>query len=178
LGTFQMYPACSGLGKLESHGRGHLKCTQPIPTGHIGVTCCLYSQCIQHVPGGYLGPCPQCQQALRPHVVSCDTPALRPYELQHVPTTLRCFPTTLRCIFTMLRCIFMMLRHFVRRVLTGFEGCHRTRDSANPTAPRNDTEQCRFPDVVQQPSSSPQVVSTIDFAILLDVQCICSELKF
>ena len=60
LGTFQMYPACSGLGKLESHGRGHLKCTQPIPTGRIGVTCCLYSQCIQHVPGGYLGPCPQC----------------------------------------------------------------------------------------------------------------------
>jgi len=60
LGTFQMYPACSSLGKLESHGRGHLKCTQPIPTGHIGVTCCLYSQCIQHVPGGYLGPCPQC----------------------------------------------------------------------------------------------------------------------
>ena len=55
-----MYPACSGLGKLESHGRGRLKCTQPIPTGHIGVTCCLYSQCIQYVPGGYLGPCPQC----------------------------------------------------------------------------------------------------------------------
>ena len=25
--------------------------------------------------------------------------------------------------------------------MTGFEGCHRTRDSANPTAPRNDTEQ-------------------------------------
>jgi len=62
LGTFQMYPACSGLGKLESHGRGHLKCTQPVPTGHIGVTCCLYSQCIQYVPGGYLGPCPQCVQ--------------------------------------------------------------------------------------------------------------------
>jgi len=55
-----MYPACSSLGKLESHGRGHLKCTKPIPTGHIGVTCCLYSQCIQYVPGGYLGPCPQC----------------------------------------------------------------------------------------------------------------------
>jgi len=35
LGTFQMYPACSGLGKLESHGRGHLKCTQPIPTGTL-----------------------------------------------------------------------------------------------------------------------------------------------
>jgi len=33
-----MYPACSGLGKLEPHGRGRLKCTQPIPTGHIGVT--------------------------------------------------------------------------------------------------------------------------------------------
>ena len=62
LGTFQMYPACSGLGKLESHGRGHLKYIQPIPTGHIGVTCCLYSQCIQHVPSGYLGPCPQCQR--------------------------------------------------------------------------------------------------------------------
>jgi len=57
-----MYPACSGLGKLESHGRGHLKCIQSIPTGHIGVTCCLYSQCIQHVSGGYLDPCPQCQQ--------------------------------------------------------------------------------------------------------------------
>ena len=24
--------------------------------------------------------------------------------------------------------------------MTGFEGCHRTRDSADPTAPRNDTE--------------------------------------
>jgi len=59
-----MYPACSGLGKLESHGRGHLKCTQPIPTGHIGVTCCLYSQCIQHVSGGYFGPCPQCHLLL------------------------------------------------------------------------------------------------------------------
>jgi len=61
-----MYPACSGLGKLESHGRGHLKCIQPIPTGHIGVTCCLYSQCIQHVPGGYLGPCPQCWEQRSP----------------------------------------------------------------------------------------------------------------
>ena len=53
--------------------------------------------------------------ALRPHVASCDTPALRPYELRHFsttlrrfPTMLRCFSTTLRCIFTMLRCIFTM----------------------------------------------------------------------
>ena len=67
------------LGTLRSHDWVHSKSDQHFsqeqiktefmgtfsinPTfapGHIGVTCCLYSQCIQHVPGGYFGPCPQC----------------------------------------------------------------------------------------------------------------------
>jgi hypothetical protein len=29
-------------------------------TGHMLITCCLCSQCVHHVPTGYLGPRPQC----------------------------------------------------------------------------------------------------------------------
>ena len=31
-----------------------------MPSGHIGVTCCLCSQCVHNVSTGYMGPCPQC----------------------------------------------------------------------------------------------------------------------
>ena len=51
-----MYP----LGILGSHNRVYSKCTQHLITGHIGVTCCLCSQCVHNVLTGYLGPCPQC----------------------------------------------------------------------------------------------------------------------
>ena len=54
--VLRMYP----LGILGSHNRIYLKCTQHLITGHIGVTCCLCSQCVHNVPSGYLGPCPQC----------------------------------------------------------------------------------------------------------------------
>jgi len=54
--VLRMYP----LGILGSHNRIYLKCTQHLITGHIGVTCCLSSQCVHNVPSGYLGPCPQC----------------------------------------------------------------------------------------------------------------------
>ena len=37
-----------------------------MPTGHIGVTCCLCSQCVHNVPTGHMGPCPQCHPASRP----------------------------------------------------------------------------------------------------------------
>jgi len=36
--TFKMCPFVCGLGSLESHGWAHSKCTQHVPTGHIGVT--------------------------------------------------------------------------------------------------------------------------------------------
>ena len=49
------------LGICGSHNRVYLKCTQHFITGHIGVTCWLWSQCFHYVPSGYLGPCPQCQ---------------------------------------------------------------------------------------------------------------------
>jgi len=52
----RMYP----LGILGSHNRVYSKCTQHLITGHIGVTCCLCSQCVHNVPSGYLGSCPQC----------------------------------------------------------------------------------------------------------------------
>ena len=48
------------LGISGSHNRVYLKCTQHLITGHIRVTCWLWSQCYHHVPSGYLGPCPQC----------------------------------------------------------------------------------------------------------------------
>ena len=50
------------LGISGSHNRVYLKCTQHLITGYIGVTCWLWSQCFHHVPSGYLGPCPQCEQ--------------------------------------------------------------------------------------------------------------------
>ena len=52
------------LGISGSHNRVYLKCTQHLITGHIGVTCWLWSQCFHHVPSGYLGPCPQCEYIL------------------------------------------------------------------------------------------------------------------
>ena len=67
--VLRMYP----LGISGSHSGVYLKCTQHLITGHIGVTCCLCSQCIHNVPSGYLGPCPQCEQlqeTLRPLYVS------------------------------------------------------------------------------------------------------------
>ena len=48
------------LGISGSHNRVYSKCTQHLITGHIGVTCWLWSQRFHHVPSGYLGPCPQC----------------------------------------------------------------------------------------------------------------------
>ena len=54
--VLRMYP----LGISGSHSGVYLKCTQHLITGHIGVTCCLCSQCFHNVPSGYLGPCPQC----------------------------------------------------------------------------------------------------------------------
>jgi len=87
----------------------------------------------------YPSEAPALQRALRPHVASCNAPALRPYELQRVPTScdvsLRRCDVSLRCCDVSSRCCD------VRQVLTGFEGCHRTRDSADPTTPRNNTEQ-------------------------------------
>ena len=47
------------LGISGPHNRVYLQCTQHLITGHIGVTCWLWSQCFHHVPSGYLGPCPQ-----------------------------------------------------------------------------------------------------------------------
>ena len=58
--VLRMYP----LGISRSHSGVHLKCTQHLITGHIGVTCCLCSQCVHNVPSGYLGPCPQCKQVV------------------------------------------------------------------------------------------------------------------
>ena len=52
------------LGISGLHSGVHLKCTQHLITGHIGVTCCLCSQCFHNVPSGYLGPCPQCDKAV------------------------------------------------------------------------------------------------------------------
>ena len=52
------------LGTLGSHNGAHLKCTQILITGHIGITCCLYSQCVHNVPSGYFGPCPQWEGVL------------------------------------------------------------------------------------------------------------------
>ena len=48
------------LGIFWSHNRAYLKYIQHLITGHILVICCLFSQCVQHVSTGYLGPCPQC----------------------------------------------------------------------------------------------------------------------
>jgi len=36
--TLKMCPVLYPLGTLESHGWAHSKCTQNVPTGHIGVT--------------------------------------------------------------------------------------------------------------------------------------------
>ena len=52
------------LGISGSHNRVYLKCTQHLITGHIGVTCWLWSQCFHYVPSGYLGPCPQWDSSL------------------------------------------------------------------------------------------------------------------
>ena len=52
------------LGISGSHNRVYLKCTQHLITGHIGVTCWLWSQCFHHVSSGYLGPCPQWERDL------------------------------------------------------------------------------------------------------------------
>jgi hypothetical protein len=40
------------------------------------ITCCLCSQCVHHVPTGYLGPCPQChaQEKVRSWVERVETP--------------------------------------------------------------------------------------------------------
>ena len=54
--VLSMYP----LGISGSHNGVYLKCTQHLITGHIGITCWLWSQCFHYVPSGYLGPCPQC----------------------------------------------------------------------------------------------------------------------
>ena len=51
--VLRMYP----LGISVSHSGVY---SQHLITGHIGVTCCLCSQCFHNVPSGYLGPCPQC----------------------------------------------------------------------------------------------------------------------
>ena len=40
---------------------GKFDCDQNVPTGCIGATCCLCSQCVHNVSTGYIGPCPQCQ---------------------------------------------------------------------------------------------------------------------
>jgi len=54
--VLRMYP----LGISGSHSGVYLKCTQHLITGHIGVKCWLWSQCVYNVLSGYLGPCPQC----------------------------------------------------------------------------------------------------------------------
>jgi len=61
--VLRMYP----LGISRSHSGVYSKCTQHLITGHIGVTCCLCSQCFHNVPSGYLGPCPQCLSVSHTH---------------------------------------------------------------------------------------------------------------
>src|ERR1700753_563792 len=46
----------------RSHLWVHCKCDQTKLGGHIGVTWCQCSQCIPHVPTGYLGHHPQCKE--------------------------------------------------------------------------------------------------------------------
>ena len=59
-GDIQNVLSMCPLGIYGSHNGVYSKCTQHLITGHIGVTCWLWSQCFHHVPSGYLGPCPQC----------------------------------------------------------------------------------------------------------------------
>ena len=85
--VFRMYP----LGILGSHNRVYSKCTQHLITGHIGVTCCLCSQCVHNVPSGYLGPCPQCHYCRLPRDSLPKTPSPPSYwsRIQHPPLQLR-----------------------------------------------------------------------------------------
>ena len=46
------------LGTLYSHNWVHFECIWSLPTGYIVITYWLDSQCIQHVPTDYWGPCP------------------------------------------------------------------------------------------------------------------------
>jgi len=50
------------LGISGAHSGVYSKCTQHLITGHIRVTCWLWSQCFHHVPSWDLGPCPQWEQ--------------------------------------------------------------------------------------------------------------------
>src|SRR5882757_10948493 len=56
VGTFKM---CSDWAHCGCIMRKNSKCTQLLIAGHIVITYCLCFQCVQHVPTGYLGPCPQ-----------------------------------------------------------------------------------------------------------------------
>ena len=49
------------LGTFYSHNQVHFECIWFLPTGYIVITYWLDSQCIQHVPTDYWGPCPQCK---------------------------------------------------------------------------------------------------------------------
>ena len=49
------------LGTLYSHHLVHSEYVWSLPTGHIVIAYWLDSQCIQHVPTDYWGPCPQCK---------------------------------------------------------------------------------------------------------------------
>jgi len=140
--------------KLKPHLWVHFQLTQLLPTGHIGVTCCLYSQCIQHVPGGYFGPCPQCLRlgVARVHLIyqtlrnaegttpklnhyPSEAPALRRALRPRVascdapalrPYELRRVPTTLRRFPTMLRCFSTMLQRFSTMLRRIFTMLRRT----------------------------------------------------
>jgi len=94
--VLRMYP----LDISGSHSRVYLKCTQHLITGHIGVTCCLCSQCVHNVPSGYLGPCPQCwlrfsrvsssMQGPRPTVSFLEFSTLIPLTLLLAPSMPNC----------------------------------------------------------------------------------------
>src|SRR5882757_1409992 len=55
-----MYPIDDHRAHGGCMGSKYFECTQFLIAGHIVITYCLCFQCVQHVPTGYLGPCPQC----------------------------------------------------------------------------------------------------------------------
>jgi len=59
-----MFPAFNCWAHCGHMTGEHSKCAQLLIAGHIVIKWCLLSQCIHHVPAGYLPPCPQCQRSL------------------------------------------------------------------------------------------------------------------
>jgi hypothetical protein len=74
----------------RSHLWVHCKCDQTKLGGHIGVTWCQRSQCIPHVPTGYLGHRPQCgiRGVEQRHVLEVSVRATLPYQILSVSLNL------------------------------------------------------------------------------------------